>query len=317
LHRDAARLPEWAMLGALGLGVGAVVLKVYKAPGALTLTAVAVAGMALVAIWEARRSGRRSVAADGSDGTLPDHPWAYGPFGRFVVNAVVVYHITAVAAWCMPEKDCLSTFRTAAHRPFTAWLMTTQTNQGWNMFAPNPPRHNVFLRVVVTDQEGVRHDMKSDVYAAEQKPIPWVWNDRMRKMNRRMSGGESGNGDWYQKWHARYHCREWALQHDGVAPAKVELYKVSYRIPSPDEVAQRGWYVAEELLAKAGREVKLHVTDCARDPEAQLPDFIRARHGLPPLAAGAEKPWFKHRKRAWDARQERLSKTQSAKKEEK
>jgi hypothetical protein len=88
------------------------------------------------------------------------------------------------------------------------------------MFAPNPPRHNVFLKVLVTDADGEVHDMRTDMYAPGRKPIPWILNDRIFKMNRRISGGESGKGDWYQKWYGRYHCREWALQHGGVAPRR-------------------------------------------------------------------------------------------------
>ena len=62
--------------------------------------------------------------------------------------------------------------------------------QGWGMFAPNPPRQNVFMQVLVVDDDGETWDMRSDVYAEERKPIPFVWNDRTRKMNRRIIGGE-------------------------------------------------------------------------------------------------------------------------------
>jgi hypothetical protein len=156
-----------------------------------------------------RRDGRRPLAATAATAARRI-PWAYGPLGRLLVGALVVYHITAVAVWCMPDKQCLKSFRAAAQAPFRLWLSRTHTAQGWNMFAPNPPRHNVFLKVVVTDADGEAHDMRTDMYAPERKPIPWIFNDRIFKMNRRMSGGESGKGDWYQKWYGRYHCREWA-----------------------------------------------------------------------------------------------------------
>ncbi|MEZ4384015.1 MAG: HTTM domain-containing protein [Nannocystaceae bacterium] len=306
LHHDAAKLPEWALAGGLGLLVGAVALKAVDLPGALTLTLCAAAGLTVVAVVARRRNGGRTLAA-------ADRPWAYGPLGRLFVRGLVLFHITAVAVWCLPAKDCLSTFRAQAQRPFSAWLLTTQTNQGWNMFAPNPPRSNVFLKVLVTDQDGEVYDMNTDVYAPEQKPIPWIWNDRMRKMNRRVSGGESGKGDWYQKWLARYHCREWARTHGGQEPEKVELVKVWYRIPSPEQVRDHGWYIAEHLLEEKGHERKIHTITCAKDPEAQLPDHIRARYGLPPLAEGAEKPWFKHRKRTWDKRRAAAEKRRQAK----
>ena len=38
---------------------------------------------------------------------------------------------------------------------------------------------------------------------------------------------------------------------------------------------------------QSGNEQRLHTTDCASEPEAQLSDASRARLGLPPLPAGA------------------------------
>jgi len=302
LRHDAARLPVAAMLVALSAGVVGVVLAGNGLPGARVAAAGGLVAL-FVGAWVGwRRGGRRD------DPAMASHPWAYGPWGRFLVGSLVVYHITAVAVWCMPDKQCLKTFRGAAQAPFRLWLTRTHTAQGWSMFAPNPPRHNVFLKVLVTDAEGGVHDMRTDMYAAGHKPVPWIFNDRIYKMNRRMSGGEAGKGDWYQKWYGRYHCREWALQHGGVAPQKVVLYKVSYRIPGPDEVARGGYYLPEVQLAKHAKEVRLHTTSCASEPEAQLSDTVRARHGLPPLPEGAYKPWAKGRKAKWDKSAEKRRK---------
>jgi len=300
LRRDAARLPTWALLSSLALGTGAITLAGLGLPGAGIVAAVALFVLPLGTFVAWRRDGRRPLAADGRDGCPPDRPWAYGPWGRFLVGSLVVYHIAAVAIWCMPDKQCLKTFRAAAQAPFRVWLTRTHTAQGWGMFAPNPPRHNVFLKVLVTDEQGEVHDMRTDMYAPGRKPVPWIFNDRIFKMNRRMSGGEAGKGDWYQKWYGRYQCREWALQHGGVAPKKIELYKVSYRIPTPEEVAKGGYYLPELQLSKYGKEVRLHTTQCASEPEAQLSDVVRARHDLPPLPAGAYKPWDKDRRSKWE-----------------
>ena len=299
LRRDAARLPTWAMLGSLLLATGAIVLAAQGLPGARTCVVLGLLALLLGTFISWRRDGRRSLAA-GSDAGSPDRPWAYAPWGRFLVGALVVYHIFAVAVWCMPDKQCLQTFRAAAQAPFRLWLTRTHTAQGWGMFAPNPPRHNVFLKVLVIDEQGEAHDMRSDMYAPGRKPVPWIFNDRIFKMNRRMSGGEAGKGDWYQKWYGRYHCREWALQHGGVAPKKVELYKVSYRIPGPEEVAKGGYYLPELQLERFSKETRLHTTNCASEPEAQLSDEIRARHDLPPLPEGAYKPWVKDRRGKWE-----------------
>jgi hypothetical protein len=299
LHRDAARLPTAAMLTSLALGTGGVALAATGLPGARLCAAAGVLALVVGAVIAWRRDRRRTIAA-GSDGRPLAPPWAYGPLGRFLVGSLVVYHITAVAVWCMPDKQCVKAFRAAAQAPFRLWLTRTHTAQGWAMFAPNPPRHNVFLKVVVTDESGEEHDMRTDMYAPGRKPVPWIFNDRVFKMNRRISGGESGKGDWYQKWYGRYHCREWALQHGGVAPQKVTLYKVSYRIPGPEEVARGGYYLPEVQLGRFGKQDRLHTTSCASEPEAQLSDVVRARHGLPPLPAGAYKPWAKDRRAKWE-----------------
>ncbi len=305
LRRDAARLAPAAMLTSLAFGTAAVVLAAQGQPGARTCVGAGLLVLVLAALHAWRRDGRRTLALDGRDGG----PWAYGPLGRLLIGGLVVYHITAVAAWVLPDKQCLKSFRAAAHAPFRIWLSRTHTAQGWNMFAPNPPRQNVFLKVVVVDADGAKYDMRTDMYASEVKPIPWILNDRIFKMNRRMSGGESGKGDWYQKWYGRYHCREWARAHGGAAPKKVELHKVTYRIPTPDEVAQRGYYIPELQLASFGKTSKLHTTDCASEPEAQLDDASRARAGLPALPPGAYKPWIKNRHTKWTRRQAKTAET--------
>ncbi|NJK33241.1 MAG: hypothetical protein HC927_13050 [Deltaproteobacteria bacterium] len=96
----------------------------------------------------------------------PKHrPWAYGPIGRTVVMLVAVYHLVAVASTQIPDKFSWSTFHKPADETFKLWLSTTQTGQGWGMFAPNPPRRNVFMRVTVTTKAGETFDLNTDVYA--------------------------------------------------------------------------------------------------------------------------------------------------------
>ena len=242
----------------------------------------------------------------------PVAPWAYGPGGRMLAGFIVVYHITAIAIWEMPDKDSLSSFRVKAREAFSTWVMATSTDQQWGMFAPNPPRANVFMKIILTDENGEDWDMRTDVYAAERRPIPWIWNDRMRKMNRRIIGGESGKGDIYQKWYGRYLCREWARTHRGVMPEKVELWKVSYTMPTPEQVARQGWYRPEQLLHDTGRESKSYTEKCATAVQGQLPDPIRARHGLPPLKEGVYKPLVIRRQKGWERRLDTPASRQAA-----
>lgn len=248
-----------------------------------------------------RVSGKQTLPAEDPDSGVVRAPWAYGPFGRFLAGGVIIWQITAVTVWLLPEKDSLRTWRPEARKVFHKWLTMTSTDQGWGMFAPNPPRSNVFLKVIVTDSKGEEWDMKSDVYAPERKPIPWIWNDRMRKMNRRIIGGESGNTEWYRKWFARWHCRQWALEHDGETPEKVELIKVWYKIPPPEQTFPNKWYDPMDLLERTGHEEVKYTERCRGAVMGQLPNWIRERHGLPPLPDNLKyKPWIKHKRRNWE-----------------
>ena len=309
-HHDGARLPMAAFfMGLVGVLAGIIVqIKIkpeWDFRWVWVVTAAFVAGIAFV---QARRARGRT------DSTIAGRePWAYGPFGRLIVGGLVVWHLVAVATWLMPGKDCLSTFRNQARGVFTFYLTRTTTDQGWGMFAPNPPRTNVFLKVMVTDQNGETWDLRTDVYAEEQKPQPWIWNDRMRKINRRIIGGESGPNSWYRKWYARYHCREWARNHGGEPPKRVDLVKIWYRIPSPEQTRKHGYYRAEELLERSGHERVSYTENCRHAVMGQLPNFIRERDGLPLLDEGVYKPWIKRKKAKWDKRKEREAKQEEAK----
>ena len=221
-----------------------------------------------------------------------------------LIGTMIVWHIIGVGVWLMPDKDVLNSWDIQAKHVFRRWLLHTGTDQAWGMFAPNPPRHNVFLRTVVTDEDDEKWDLRTDLYAPERKPIPWIWNDRMRKMNRRIIGGESGKGDWYQKWYARYICREWARAHRGRAPQKVELFRVSYLMPSPEQIRARGWYDPMTLMLMRGKESRKYAESCRSGINAQLPNHIRARYGLPLLDEEEVKLWHKKRWDKWQKRDE-------------
>jgi len=241
----------------------------------------------------------------------PARPWAYGPLGRTLVVIVTIYHIAGVAVTQFPDKDSWSTFRRDAEQTFSVWMQTTQTTQGWGMFAPNPPTQNVFLRVTVTDHEGVIYDLNTDVYAcflpeATQDvcdavyPIPWIWYTRQRKINRRIAGSEGGNGSWYQKWHARWACREWELNR-GELPRKVELYKITYPIPAPGEVLGKP-YDPKTQYNRFGSTTKLLTLECKSEISGQLTNETRRRHGLAEVPEKEIHTWNKRRCRKWEAK---------------
>jgi hypothetical protein len=226
--------------------------------------------------------------------------WAYGVFGRFCTSALLGWHILAVGIWLVPEHDAIEGARKRARALVQPWLEITRSTQGWGMFGPNPPRQNVFMQVLVVDERGHGWDMHSDVYAPERKPMPFLWNDRARKMNRRIIGGESGGGDWYRKWYARWQCRQWALEHDGRVPERVELVQLSYRIPSPDAVRELGWYRPEQRLRDFGASKVVHTERCAIAVLGQPLPVVAERHGI--ASSVAHRPWVKRRRDDWEGR---------------
>ncbi|HET6584628.1 MAG TPA: hypothetical protein VFG69_14315 [Nannocystaceae bacterium] len=226
--------------------------------------------------------------------------WAYGPLGRFCTGTLIAWHIAAVAIWLVPARDSIESIRKPARALVRPWLELTRTTQGWGMFAPNPPRHNVFMRVLVTDEHGEVWDLRSDVYAEEQRAIPFIWNDRMRKMNRRIIGGEGDGGSWYRKWYARWQCRQWALEHDGRVPKDVQLVKVSYAIPTPEAVREHGWYRPEDRLRTHGKDELVHTERCVTAVLGQPLPEVALRHGI--TSSARFRPWIKRRRQAWENR---------------
>jgi hypothetical protein len=316
-HHDGTRLPLAAILLALAMAIGGVYLQYLEVLHyGWTLTGIAVFLLGATLRERSRRREPLELVADTDtahaqgDPRRPDRyplarPWAYGPIGRYLVGSMTLYHVVGVACWLLPEKDSLD-WRKHTHEPFRFWLETTQTTQGWSMFAPNPPRANLFLRVTVTDLDGTTFDMNTDVYHPSQRPIPWVFYTRQRKVNRRIAGAEGGNGEWYQKWHARYYCRKWAVEHGGRHPEKVQLYKVTYPIPTPEHVRDHGPYDPVERMATLSTDKLIYTVYCENELEAQLLNEIRARHGLPasniPIRRWSE---LKGKKVRWDNRLER------------
>ncbi len=313
-HRDLARLPWWVILTlAGGLLAGVIRRGLYGSDWPYMRYWYIGAGILLVVTflqWLGHRNTRMP-DRDPETGNIR-MPWAYGPFGRAIAMVMLLWHIAAVAIWLLPDKSITKEFRTPARNFVGPWLRATYTTQGWGMFAPNPPRRNVFLKVLVTDEKGEVFDLKTDLYHPDKvaQHYPFIWNDRMRKMNRRMVG----KGKMYRKWYSRFICREWQREHNGEIPEKVELVKYTYRIPTPEEVATKGWYKPLEQQQHNKREVTIHTETCKTTVMGQMPNEHRARYGLPPLPEGVEyKRWIKHKRKKWEREKERKAKKAEAK----
>jgi hypothetical protein len=226
-------------------------------------------------------------------------PWAYGWLGRTFVGTLLAVHIAAVAAHAIPQKDCTASFRKGAQELANPWMRATQTHQSWEMFAPNPSRSNVFMKVYLTDQDGEVWDLGTDANSPRNKATPWLVYDRMGKITRRVTD-ESPH---YQKWMARYHCRKWALEHGGELPRKVEIIKQWYAVPTPEQLREHGPYQPAELLANHGKQKTAYTARCAKEPDAQPSNELRRRHGLPEVPESEIHRAAKPRWPAWvDAR---------------
>jgi hypothetical protein len=225
----------------------------------------------------------------------PGPTWAYGWFGRTFVATLLAVHIAAVAAHAIPQKDCTASFRKGAHELANPWLRATQTHQSWEMFAPNPARSNVFMKVYLTDRDGEVWDLGTDANSPRNKANPWLVYDRMGKITRRVTG----EAPHYQKWVARYHCRKWALEHDGELPRKVEIIKQWYIVPTPEQLREHGPYSPAELLETHGKQKTAYTARCASEPDAQPTNELRRRHGLPEVPESQIRRATKPRSEKW------------------
>ncbi len=240
-------------------------------------------------------------AADIRRAREPGPALAYGALGRSLALFAVMYHSLAVGLSLLPSYAILNKWRSPAASVFGSWLRGTGTNQSWQMFAPNPPRSNTFLKTVVVEADGDRWDLRNNAF--HYRPNPWIWNDRMRKMQRRMAG----KGKWYLRYWASWQCREWTLA-TGEVPREIEMFKITTNIPSPDAVAEKGPYHPRKL-----RPRESHLQDHPCTGEGELPLFMKERYGLPITDEDRQKAErdaeryarkFNSRKQSWENRRD-------------
>lgn len=213
--------------------------------------------------------------------------WSYGVIGMFIVSMFIAYHTVILLTWNTPSNGFAKRMHsqiiksTYARRYFTA----TSNTQSWSMFAPNPNRTNVFIRVLIEDAEGEWWDMGHDIWKVDR--FPYWFYDRMGKVNRRIDGKKG-----YQKAYAAWMCRQWGLSHDGVLPQRVKFVKRWTRVPKPDTLIKKG--MASGGLLGGGtfgyepwklksQQKEQNVIKCAQTVHAQLDNEMRARHDLPLL----------------------------------
>lgn len=158
------------------------------------------------------------------------------------------------------------------------WQASGNT-QSWAMFAPNPHRSNIFMKVLVKDKDGEIWDLKHDIYG--KRTYPYLWYDRMGKINRRIIDQKG-----YRRHYAAWVCREWEKEHGGESAEEVQFIKMWTRIPPPQAVFER----AGGNIFRMGydpMQLELHQREedtirCRTTRLAQLSPELRERYGLPP-----------------------------------
>ncbi|KIG12742.1 hypothetical protein DB30_01100 [Enhygromyxa salina] len=153
---------------------------------------------------------------------------------RTIALGFMLYQIGAIGTTFIPRYSVTLAWRNEAHRVFGDFVQGTNQSQSWKMFAPNPPRGNTFMRTVVIDADGKPYQVGKDHYT--ERPYVFWYNDRERKMHRRMIG----KSKWYLRYWGQYHCRDWAFNNEGQLPKEVRIFKLRTNIPPPNDLAKAG-----------------------------------------------------------------------------
>lgn len=211
---------------------------------------------------------------------LDERSHAYPWWGIVLVSVFVAYHVAILLVWNTPSSNLGKPIHGLfnEHLKMRRYLNATGNVQTWAMFAPNPHRSNMFMKVLVKDKDEEVWDLFHDIY--RRRSYPYLVYDRMGKINRRLIEQQG-----YRRHYAAWVCREWERTHGGEAPDEVQFVKMWTKIPEPHRVIQAAgwnlgamWYDPSLLPLQQTAE---DVVRCNVTRQAQLPDKLRARYGLP------------------------------------
>ncbi len=189
------------------------------------------------------------------------------------VSLFIAYHLIAVGVHSAPPGGPIPSLQAFFDRHLRTgdYLRAAGIARSWQVFAPDPPRVNAFVRVLVEGVDGEVWDLGHDMLGRRQ--YPYLFYDRMAKINRQMLRRKD-----YRLTYAGWVCRDWERTHGGEAARAVRLVPIRTRVPPPGGAGYdpRGLDVDEAAP---------EVFPCASTPHGQLPPGLRARYGLPPVAA--------------------------------
>ncbi|MCA9704648.1 MAG: hypothetical protein KDK70_02225 [Myxococcales bacterium] len=253
-------------------------------------------------------------------GGRPASRYAYTWWFQLVASLFILYHGTILLVHNLPGKGLAKGLQQKLNQEPKLWPLSearfgldadrywhaSGNTQSWAMFAPNPHRSNIFMKVLVKDEKGEVWDLKHDIYG--KRSYPYLWYDRMGKINRRIIDQKG-----YRRHYAAWVCRKWEKDHGGESAEEVQFVKMWTRIPPPQAVFER----AQGNIFKMGydpMELELNQREeetirCRTNRHAQLPPYLRERYGLPE----APEHHFKelHMRTWWDIKQDREERDQA------
>jgi hypothetical protein len=103
----------------------------------------------LTANLEPARTIRRTTRGDGAKGKVS----RLQRLKYLVVNAFLVFHILAIACWCMPVDNPVILLGKNLVRPYFLWAGLFQS---WDMFAPIPKGANTSIEAVIVYKDRSR-----------------------------------------------------------------------------------------------------------------------------------------------------------------
>ena len=224
--------------------------------------------------------------------TVDGGAWAYGRLGSILASLFVGYHTLALLLHVTPHGGLAKKAKEMIGYGIKtgAYIRATSNIQTWSMFAPNPHRSNIFVRVYAEDRDGEVWDLGHDIHG--RRRYPYVVYDRMAKINRRLADRST-----YLEPYAAWACREWERMHGGEPARRIHLVKIwtkipppSVVVPAPEKIRLDWTAIGHDPLRLSLRREPLKVLECAMLREGQLSPEARQELGFEAAPAGHYRP---------------------------
>lgn len=221
----------------------------------------------------------------------PGRRWAYPVWAMLLVTCAIAWHGTILLVHNLPSKGLSKGLLTYFNKEYDMhnYMRTTGSTQSWAMFAPNPHRSNIFMKVllVTEDEDGEEEvlDLKHDIW--KKRTYPYLWYSRRGKINRRIVDQEG-----YRRHYAAWVCRDWERK-TGTLPVEIRFIKMWTRIPTPEKLLKmtkgRPWLGYDPTRQHLNQREEETIR-CKSTQQGQLPPHLRERYGMEPAPEGHYRP---------------------------